>query len=237
MTESCHDVGAAAVPGRPQIAIAGNPNVGTTTLFNALTGLSAKVSNYPGITVERRAGAIALPVGPADLVDLPGTYSLNARSAEEQITLDALAGLHGERAPDAVLVCPATATTISRIARGDCSDVVSATAIAARAPVLFAVATLPALVVAIVRPAGATAVFAFAFYLNLPVLVAPAMNPRMWSHGATQANVAALRALAAVYEETGFRRKAAEVLERALPAAADDDARSAIRKDLLRLIA
>src|SRR6185312_2965115 len=90
--------------GRPQIALAGNPNVGKTTLFNALTGLSAKVSNYPGITVERRTGALTLPIGPADLHDLPGTYSLNARSAEEQIAFDELAGLAGT-APDVVVVC------------------------------------------------------------------------------------------------------------------------------------
>ncbi len=112
MTETCHAPASASAPPvvaglapRPQIAIAGNPNVGKTTLFNALTGLSAKVSNYPGITVERRSGEITLPAGKADLHDLPGTYSLNARSAEEQIALDALAGLAGERAPDAVIVC------------------------------------------------------------------------------------------------------------------------------------
>ena len=90
---------------RPQIVLAGNPNVGKTTLFNALTGSSAKVSNYPGITVERRRGELALARGPADLHDLPGTYSLNARSAEEQIALDALVGLGGDPAPDVVIVC------------------------------------------------------------------------------------------------------------------------------------
>ena len=100
---------------RPQITLAGNPNVGKTTLFNALTGSTAKVSNYPGITVERRAGALALPTGPADLHDLPGMYSLNARSAEEQIALDALVGLGGHTPPDAVIVC-LDATQLARSA-------------------------------------------------------------------------------------------------------------------------
>jgi ferrous iron transport protein B len=87
------------------IALAGNPNVGKTTLFNALTGSSAKVSNYPGITVDRRSGRMQLPTGDAMLTDLPGTYSLNARSAEEQIAFDALLGLRDEPPPDVVLVC------------------------------------------------------------------------------------------------------------------------------------
>ncbi|MEO8699686.1 MAG: FeoB small GTPase domain-containing protein, partial [Kofleriaceae bacterium] len=99
---------------RPQIVLAGNPNVGKTTLFNALTGLSAKVSNYPGITVERRRGTLQLPAErAADLHDLPGTYSLNARSGEEQIAFDAIAGLAGEPVPDAVVVV-VDATQVAR---------------------------------------------------------------------------------------------------------------------------
>ncbi|MCW5803818.1 MAG: ferrous iron transport protein B [Deltaproteobacteria bacterium] len=101
---------------RPMIVLAGNPNVGKTTLFNALTGLSAKVSNYPGITVERRVGRVTLPDGRvADLCDLPGTYSLNARSAEEQIAFDAIVGLAGEPVPDAAIVC-LDATQLARSA-------------------------------------------------------------------------------------------------------------------------
>jgi len=100
---------------RPQVVLAGNPNVGKTTLFNALTGLSAKVSNYPGITVERRRGTLTLPARPADLHDLPGTYSLNARSSEEQIAFDAIAGLDGEPVPDAVVVV-IDATQVARSA-------------------------------------------------------------------------------------------------------------------------
>jgi len=70
---------------RPVILVAGNPNSGKSTLFNALTGAHVKVSNYPGVTVTRTTAVVQIPgFGPADLVDLPGTYSLSARSRDEQ---------------------------------------------------------------------------------------------------------------------------------------------------------
>lgn len=102
-------------PTRPQIILAGNPNVGKTTLFNALTGLSAKVSNYPGITVDRRRGQLALGGLTADVHDVPGTYSLHARSAEEQIAFDAIVGAGGEPPPDVVVLC-VDATAVARSA-------------------------------------------------------------------------------------------------------------------------
>ena len=91
---------------RPLVAIAGNPNAGKTTLFNVLTGSRDRVGNYPGVTVERRSGDMPVPGhGQVELVDIPGTYSLVARTGEEQIALEALLGLGGERPPDAVIVC------------------------------------------------------------------------------------------------------------------------------------
>jgi ferrous iron transport protein B len=88
----------------PLVAVAGNPNTGKTTLFNALTGARAKVGNYPGVTVERRTATLPTTRGPVELLDVPGCYSLLARTGEEQIALAALAGL-GERRPDAVVFC------------------------------------------------------------------------------------------------------------------------------------
>lgn len=90
---------------RRHLLVVGNPNVGKTTLFNRLTGQNARVGNYPGITVERRLGSLELSGGEvADVVDLPGAYSLAARSPEEQIAIFALLGLGGHPKPDLVLV-------------------------------------------------------------------------------------------------------------------------------------
>ncbi|HEY2866778.1 MAG TPA: ferrous iron transport protein B [Pyrinomonadaceae bacterium] len=96
------------------IALAGNPNAGKTTLFNALTGLKQKVANYPGVTVERKQGTWRLPQGAADLIDLPGLYSLDATSLDEQIAREVITGnVAGQPKPDAV-VAVVDATNLER---------------------------------------------------------------------------------------------------------------------------
>jgi len=85
------------------IAVIGNPNAGKTTLFNRLTGLRQKVANYPGVTVEQRAGR--LRGGETTLMDLPGAYGLSARSPDQEITRDILLGrIPDAPRPDAVLL-------------------------------------------------------------------------------------------------------------------------------------
>jgi ferrous iron transport protein B len=89
----------------PLVAIAGNPNTGKTTLFNRLTGAQHKVGNYPGITVERHSGRLVLPRGrEVDLVDVPGAYSLSARSREEELAVQVLAGIAPNEPPDVTVV-------------------------------------------------------------------------------------------------------------------------------------
>ena len=88
---------------RPRIALAGNPNAGKTLLFNRLTGLRAKTANYPGVTVDLRKASIRLSGTPVELIDLPGLYSLDALSPEEEVAGDVLKGqIEGE--PAAVLL-------------------------------------------------------------------------------------------------------------------------------------
>src|SRR3954466_659420 len=88
------------------IALAGNPNSGKTTIFNALTGLRQKVANYPGVTVEKKTGRCKLNDGQwIDIIDLPGTYSLISRSPDEQVAMEVLRGLRKDtKTPDAVVV-------------------------------------------------------------------------------------------------------------------------------------
>jgi ferrous iron transport protein B len=86
------------------VALVGNPNTGKSTLFNALTGLNQHVGNYPGVTVERKVGKSKLGELDIHLIDLPGTYSLAARSPDEMVTVDLLLGHRPEEPrPDAII--------------------------------------------------------------------------------------------------------------------------------------
>jgi ferrous iron transport protein B len=101
-----------------RIALVGNPNSGKTALFNALTGAHQKVANYAGVTVERKEGFVRGTTGRTlSVLDLPGTYSLRARSPDEEVTRDAILGrLAGEPTPDAI-VCVADATNLRLVLR------------------------------------------------------------------------------------------------------------------------
>ncbi len=101
-----------------RVALVGAPNCGKTALFNALTGSRQKVANYAGVTVERKEGALTTPGGRSvSVLDLPGTYSLRARSPDEKVTRDAVLGrLEGETEPDAI-VCVADSTSLRVVLR------------------------------------------------------------------------------------------------------------------------
>ncbi len=87
-------------------ALVGNPNAGKSALFNALTGARQKIANYPGVTVERKAGRLLLPSGePVELVDLPGSYSLSATSPDEEVTRKVIMGeQEGQAQPDVIVL-------------------------------------------------------------------------------------------------------------------------------------
>ncbi|MGB1307387.1 MAG: ferrous iron transport protein B [Oceanihabitans sp.] len=87
------------------VALIGNPNTGKTSVFNALTGLNQKVGNYPGITVEKKEGICKLPRGvKAHIIDLPGTYSLNASSLDENVVIELLLNKKDKDYPDVAIV-------------------------------------------------------------------------------------------------------------------------------------
>lgn len=97
-----------------RLALVGSPNAGKTTLFNALTGSSARVGNYPGVTVERREGVLRDSNGEVSILDLPGTYSLRGEAPDERIVEKVLDGkLAGEPELDGI-VAVADATTLRR---------------------------------------------------------------------------------------------------------------------------
>src|SRR5437868_2971576 len=108
----CHTGSASAIvldpsaKAAPVVAIVGPPNSGKSTLFNRLTGMRQKVANFPGVTVEHHLGKTALDGGgEIELIDLPGVYSLIARSEDERVTHDVLMGeMPGVAKPDAILL-------------------------------------------------------------------------------------------------------------------------------------
>src|SRR5258707_9387516 len=88
------------------VAIAGNPNCGKSTIFNALTGLRQKVGNYPGVTVEKKTGRFFGSHGEAmELLDLPGSYSLQVRSPDEAVARGGLLGRQGGAGGPGRVIC------------------------------------------------------------------------------------------------------------------------------------
>ena len=97
------------------IAVAGNPNCGKTTLFNSLTGLRQKVGNYPGVTVERKEGRLRLEDGSdVPILDLPGTYSLNPGSPDEQLATDIILGNAAHTPRPNLVLCVVDASHLER---------------------------------------------------------------------------------------------------------------------------
>lgn len=97
-----------------RIALVGNPNCGKTSLFNHLTGTRQKVANYAGVTVERKMGQFTLPSGKAvRVLDLPGTYSLDATSPDEAITRDVVQGKIAEEGQQDAFLCVVDATNLN----------------------------------------------------------------------------------------------------------------------------
>jgi ferrous iron transport protein B len=95
------------------VALLGNPNTGKSTLFNALCGVRQRVGNFPGVTVEKHTGNVAIEGRSFEVIDLPGTYSLAPRSPDEMVAVDLLLGCGGEAPPD-VILCIADASNLER---------------------------------------------------------------------------------------------------------------------------
>lgn len=103
-----------AVQSPPYVVLTGNPNCGKTTLFNALTGLRARVGNYPGVTVERKEGTLQGSALPVQILDLPGTYSLSPQSLDEQVARDVLFHRLDDVPPPALVVVVVDASNLQR---------------------------------------------------------------------------------------------------------------------------
>ncbi len=98
----------------PWVALLGNPNSGKTAIFNLLSGLSQKVSNYPGITVEKKIGKVKFGKKSFNILDLPGTYSLSAESFDEQIVSDQVQNWARGENPPAAIISVVDASNLSR---------------------------------------------------------------------------------------------------------------------------
>ena len=100
---------------RRSAALVGNPNAGKSALFNALTGARQKIANYPGVTVERKAGRLVLPTGETiDLTDLPGSYGLHATSPDEEVTRKVIMGEFADEPAPQVLVVVLDASNLEQ---------------------------------------------------------------------------------------------------------------------------
>ncbi len=107
--------GAPAPSRQPIYALVGNPNCGKSTLFNALTGLKQKIGNYPGVTVEKKIGTTYSQHGqPMTIIDLPGAYSLAARSPDEAVTRDVLLGRRSDTPQPDRILCIVDANNLER---------------------------------------------------------------------------------------------------------------------------
>lgn len=105
---------AAAAAKSLTIAVIGNPNTGKSTLFSALTGMHARIGNYPGVTVEKKVGCVDHDGMCLNLVDLPGTYSLSPRSLDEMVSVDVLLGRQLDVGQIDVVLCIVDASNLER---------------------------------------------------------------------------------------------------------------------------
>src|SRR5438094_4035553 len=114
MSSCCSPPDHPAAKGTLTVALAGNPNSGKTTLFNALTGLHQKVANYPGVTVDKKEGSLRLEGHGIQVLDLPGAYSLAARSPDEAVARDILLNRRADTPPPDLVLAVVDASNLER---------------------------------------------------------------------------------------------------------------------------